>query len=113
MSITFRAPCDSSAVEGINVYHNGEKRTFTMRDAQGADFTSVSNLFTTGAYVKVVLDTTRNYAYLQNAATSAHASQHAQDGSDPITPEMIGAPTVAQMEEAIASAIGTAIGGGY
>jgi hypothetical protein len=76
ISITFKAPCNSNTVDGINVYHNGAKTTFTLRDAHGANVANKSNLFTTGAYVKVVLDTTNKYAYLQNADTNAYLEEN-------------------------------------
>lgn len=72
LSITFKAPCDSASADGINVYHNGVKKAFTIRDAHGADLANKSNLFTAGSYVKVILDTTKNYAYLQNADTNSY-----------------------------------------
>lgn len=42
-----------------------------------------------------------------------HASSHATGGSDPITPASIGAATMTEVNTAIQSAIGDAIGGGY
>lgn len=48
-----------------------------------------------------------------NMVPSKHASTHASGGSDPITPESIGAPTVEEMNTAISEAIGNAIGGSY
>ena len=44
---------------------------------------------------------------------SAHASTHASGGSDPITPASIGAATMAEVNSAIQTAIGNAIGGSY
>lgn len=122
MSLTFKAPCDCTAVTGLIVYYptitedasTTTSKTFTFKDAHGNDLTSIGNLFTTNAYVKVVLDTTNGVAYIQNADTNGyientmakkadmdtkldgkapatHASQHVSGGSDPITPEAIGA----------------------
>jgi len=72
MSITFNAPCDCTAVDGLKVYYGSTSQVFTFRDARGSTLTGVSNLFLKGAYVKVVLDTTRGYAYIQNAASNAY-----------------------------------------
>ena len=72
ISITFKAPCNSDAVDGLNVYYDGAATAFSFRDASGADISGRSNLFSTGAYVKVVLDTTNKYAYLQNADTNTY-----------------------------------------
>lgn len=44
---------------------------------------------------------------------ATHASTHASGGSDPITPEDIGAVTMDEVNNAIQTAIGNAIGGGY
>ena len=71
MSITFRAPCDSSAVDGINVHNSGFTQAFSFRDANGGDLTGIDKLFKEGAYVKAVLDTGNGYAYLQNNVTDS------------------------------------------
>ena len=47
-------------------------KTFTFKDAHGNDLTSIGNLFTTNAYVKVILDTTNAYAYIQNSDTNGY-----------------------------------------
>ena len=70
ISITFKAPCGSDVVDGLNVYYNGVSSTFTFRDAHGINLGGKSNLFTTGAYVKVILDTTNHYAYLEGKANT-------------------------------------------
>ena len=70
--ITFVAPCDCTAVTGLNVcYPEGEKE-FVFKDAHGHDLTGIGNLFASGAYVKAILDTKNGYAYLQNADTNAY-----------------------------------------
>lgn len=48
-----------------------------------------------------------------NVVPYLHASTHASGGSDPITPEDIGAVTMVEVNDAIHTAIGNAIGGGY
>lgn len=67
-SLTFKAPCDCTAVTGITI----GSTTYTFKDAHGNDLSGMGNLFLTGAYVKVVLDTTNNYAYIQNADTNKY-----------------------------------------
>ena len=44
---------------------------------------------------------------------ATHASTHSSGGSDPITPASIGAATMAEVNSAIQTAIGNAIGGSY
>lgn len=74
--VTFKAPCDCTAIEGFIVYYieNGEKlsRKFTMKDAHGNNLANVGNLFKKDAYIKAVLNTRDNLAYLQNADTNAY-----------------------------------------
>lgn len=67
-SLTFKAPCDGAAVTGITI----GSTTYTFKDAHRNDLGGMGNLFLTGAYVKVVLDTTNNYAYIQNADTNKY-----------------------------------------
>ena len=75
-SVTFKAPCDCTAVTGVIVYYPTSNatasKTFVFKDAHGNTLTGVGNLFMTGAYVKVVLDTTNGYAYVQNADTNKY-----------------------------------------
>lgn len=79
-SVTFKAPCDNTEVTGIKVYYKVEteegstdaNKTFTFRDAHGSALTTIGNLFKEGAYVVVLLDTTNNYAFIQNADTNAY-----------------------------------------
>ena len=79
-SVTFKAPCDSTAVTGLKIYYPNvtesssttQNKTFTFRDAHGNSLTGVGNLFVSGVYVKVILDTTNNYAYIQNADTNMY-----------------------------------------
>jgi hypothetical protein len=72
MDIKFQAPCDCSAVTGLIVYYPVEDgsiatKEFTFRDAHNNDLTGLSNLFAKDAYVKVIVDAKKGYAYLQNA----------------------------------------------
>jgi hypothetical protein len=72
MSITFKAPCDCTAVDGLNVYYHDRPYQFSFRDTHGNDLAGIRNLFTAGSYVKVVLDTASGFAYIQNADSNAY-----------------------------------------
>lgn len=72
MSITFNTPCDSTTVDGVTVSCKGTTQSFTFRDTHGNPLENQSDLFSEGAYIKAVLDTTRGYAYLQNADTNGY-----------------------------------------
>ena len=82
-SLTFKAPCDSTAVTGLIVYYPiitesssaQTSKTFTFKDAHGNALTSIGNLFTTNAYIKVILDTTNSYAYIQNSDTNGYLEE--------------------------------------
>lgn len=75
MIMTFKAPCDCTVADGINVYVQNEKHTFLFRDAHGNDVSGIDDLFTIDTYVTVSLDTTSGYAYLQNADTNAYLEE--------------------------------------
>lgn len=75
MDIKFKAPCDCTAVTGMLAVFPSEsgsieEKEFTFRDAHGHNLAGIGNLFGAGAYVKVIIDTARGYAYLQNADTN-------------------------------------------
>lgn len=74
--VTFKAPCDCTAVDGIKVYYmdNGTQKSkiFTMKDTHGNNLAGIGNLFVKDAYVKVVLNTTDNVAYIQNSDTNGY-----------------------------------------
>lgn len=72
MSVTFQAPCDCTAVDGLNVYYDGVAQTFGFRDAHGNDLAGTGNLFAQGSYVKAILNTATGCAYLQNADTNKY-----------------------------------------
>lgn len=72
MPITFKAPCDCTAVEGLVVAYGDNSYTFAFKDAHGNTLTGVGNLFMQGALVKAILDIEGGYAYLQNADTNAY-----------------------------------------
>lgn len=79
-NVTFKAPCDCTAVTGLKVYYvtltedaeTAQTKTFTFKDAHGNNLTNVGNLFTSGAYIKAILDTTNGVAYIQNADTNGY-----------------------------------------
>lgn len=78
--ITFKAPCDCSEASGLIIYYpqisDGKMTTvskeFTFRDAHGNDLSGISELFKSGAYVKVILNMIKCYAYVQNADTNSY-----------------------------------------
>ena len=75
MAVTFRAPCDCTEVDGLKVYFGDDVQTFAFRDAHENTLTGMGNLFTKGAYVKAILNTSNGYAYLQNADTNGYIEQ--------------------------------------
>lgn len=77
MPVTFRAPCDCTEIDGLVVYYplattGMSHKYFTFKDTHGNALTGVGNLFSAGAYVKVLLDTENGFAYPQNADTNGY-----------------------------------------
>ena len=72
MPVTFKAPCDCTAVDGLTVAYGTMSQSFGFRDAHGNDLAGIGNLFAEGAYVKVILNTENGYAYIQNADTNKY-----------------------------------------
>ena len=74
--VTFKAPCDCTAVTGLRTYYaeNNERKsmTFTMKDAHNNDLTGIGNLFGEGSLVEAVLNVTDEVVYLLNAATNGY-----------------------------------------
>lgn len=74
--LSFKAPCDCTAVTGIKVeYPDGEgtaSTVFSFADAHGTALAGIGNLFTAGAMVRVLLDTVAQKAYVQNANTNSY-----------------------------------------
>lgn len=68
MQITFKAPCDCTEARGLCV----NSQNFVFKDAHGVTLTGIGNLFSEGAYVKVILDAVNGYAYMQNADTNSY-----------------------------------------
>lgn len=79
-SITFKAPCDCTEISGVKIYYvtvtdsvsTEMSKTFVFRDAHGNDLTNSGNLFVNGSYIKIILDVTNGYAYIQNSDTNAY-----------------------------------------
>lgn len=76
--ITFRSPCASEDATGLKIYTptSYEDATeisavFTIKDATGTTLHGKENVFASGSYVTVAIDTTNGFAYLHNGATDA------------------------------------------
>ena len=72
MPVSFKAPCDCTATDGLAVTYGGVEKVFTFKDAHGNALTGIGNLFAEGAVVKVLLDVANSSAYLQNADTNGY-----------------------------------------
>lgn len=76
MDMTIKAPCDYADITGLIVFYpkNGvmTSQAFTFKDAHNNDLSNLDNLFASGAYIKVILNTTNSCAYIQNADTNAY-----------------------------------------
>lgn len=88
-TLSFKAPCDCTAVDGLKVYFPNPSGTetsqaFTFYDAHGNDLTGTGNLFASGAAVTVVLDTVDSKAYIQNADTNAYIESMFNQFANPI-----------------------------
>lgn len=78
--LTFRTPCDCTEVTGLTVNYpasqDGEIVTtsmdFTFSDAHGNTLRGIRNLFMSGVLVSVILDVTKNVAYIQNADSNSY-----------------------------------------
>ena len=90
LSVTFKAPCDCTAVEGLIIYYpeltenasSEVSKVFAFKDSQGNTLAGLGNLFSQGSYVKAILDTVNNYAYLQNANTNGYLESAKVDKSE-------------------------------
>lgn len=76
-AIKFKAPCDAKDITGLTVYYVTDdneitSKEFTLTDANGGDIGVVDNIFSTGAIVKVILDTDANNAFVQNPDTNTY-----------------------------------------
>lgn len=73
--VVFTAPCNCNEADGLKVYYPGGSKEFAFRDAHGNILSGISELFIKGALVKVILDVTKGYAYIQNADTNAYLEE--------------------------------------
>ena len=88
-----KCPCDCYGVTDV-ILNNAAGEvigTFSLCDATGKTTSDVENVWSAGNYIQVRFDLSSMKAQVLNGASSKHASQHAAGGSDPITPEDIGA----------------------
>ena len=87
MPLTFRAACHCNEIEGLVVNYvevsedssTAASKTFVFKDAQGNILTGLGNLFSKGAYVRVLLDTENGFAYIQNATTNGYLEKRLAD----------------------------------
>lgn len=75
--VVFRSPVDCSQVTGLIVYYPGDNeiqtsKEFALADAHGNNVGDIDHLFAENVVVKVILDTTTNMAFVQNADTNAY-----------------------------------------
>lgn len=82
--VKFKAPCDSSQVEGLLLSYVDAagaeaSKSFAFRDSSGDVLNGHGGLFCSGALVKVTLDVTKGYAYFPpaGAVTRAKLAQDA------------------------------------
>ena len=71
-SVTFNAPCDCTAADGLIVYHPEGNQTFVFCDAHGEDLSGIGDVFAEGASVKVILDVANSKAFVQNGDNNTH-----------------------------------------
>ncbi len=74
--VTFKSPADCTGVEGLRIYYPAAdgtetSSTFALTDAHGNNVGSI-DLFAANVLVKVILDTERGLAFVQNADTNAY-----------------------------------------
>ena len=77
VDIIFRTPCDCSEISGITVHfvqpdNSKSSKEFILKDAHNRDIGDLTNLFASGVLIKVLLDVTNGYAYIQNADTNSY-----------------------------------------
>lgn len=75
--VAFNAPCDCTEVTGLIIYYpqldgTTTSKIFTFRDAHKNDIGSLTELFVSGARVKVNVDIANGCVYVQNADTNAY-----------------------------------------
>lgn len=70
--VVFTAPCNCSEIDGLKVYYPEGSKEFTFKDAHSNALTGIGEAFAKGALVKVILDVTNSFAYIQNADTNSY-----------------------------------------
>lgn len=70
--VTFNAPCDCTAADGLIVYHPEGYQSFTFCDAHGENLSGIGDVFVAGVPVKVILDTENSRAFVQNGDNNTH-----------------------------------------
>ena len=70
--VVFTAPCNCSEIDGLKIYYPDGSKEFTFKDAHGNALTGIGEAFAKGALVKVILDVTNGFAYIQNADTNSY-----------------------------------------
>ena len=93
----------------LSYRHNANTHIFTSLRANTANY-ATSTMFIDAC--KCEDDAWDNVSNFMTKPAN-HASTHASGGSDPITPASIGAATMTEVNSAIQTAIGNAIGGSY
>ena len=86
--LTFKSPASCVGVECLKVYYPVEQATavatFTLADAHGNNVGSI-DLFAANVLVKVILDTEKSMAYVQNADTNSYLEGRFKAVEDMIT----------------------------
>ena len=112
MTITLKAPCDSTEVDGLNVYDTtGNKQTYSFRDVHGTNVSAVADLFEANSYITVTLDTGNGYAYLQNADTNSYLEGVIEDLQESISGKASTSHSHALTESSITGTLPVSKGG--
>ncbi len=76
--VLFNPPCEFSKVTKLKVYYPNPQsleetyESFTFCDANGNDVSTLENMFSNGALVKVILSVAEGRAFVQNAVTNSY-----------------------------------------
>lgn len=94
-TITFEAPCDcTSASDGLIVYYPPEggtgtqSMTFTLKDSHNNTLHGLGNLFSAGALVAVIVNTTVKTAHILNADTNWYLENKLPESISSYTAEL-------------------------
>ena len=91
MDIKFQAPCDCTAITGLIVYYPAAdgttaSKSFVFKDTHGNVLSGLGNLFSRGAYVKVIVNVVDGIAYIQNADTNGYLEEKLSNHTHPYLP---------------------------